>query len=482
MKIVSIELKNYKIHKDFKFDFNGKSAMLIGDKAVGKSTLINFILQYLGLKDFDTKSLSEGEESGSGALKVEVGGNEYTITRPLVGPDKKSRFKITSNAGSFDSMEAFYKAVMGGLFTERYFNYNEYFFQLKSPAARVKYFADVIGDPRIEANKDFIKNLKEGRKLVGSQRDFQEVIKKQSGLDELDSDTLQANSIYYKNARDIAEAKEVKEVFLKNNLIDIKQLEFEKQHVQRDSELLINHSKQIYDNNIRIEELKAELAALEENNALVKHAFDMIDPTSTEKLEVINQQLESADSKNNAFKEKADDLYEDEIKVITDFNEKRSAFIRGIQSFKEFKRLDTIYNEQSDLIKEKEIENKKIFKESLPIPEISYEMNEDGSELIMYNGREFNFDNLSGGESIQIATKIQRALNPDKSNFILIQNAGLLGSGIDEILKEAKKFKTQVIMEVTERDEPLSIEFVEDSPKTILSRKSKATKANSVKK
>jgi hypothetical protein len=476
MKIISIELKNYKIHKDFKFDFSGRSAMLIGDSEVGKSTLMNFVLEYLGLKDFDTKALTTGEESGNGILKVEVGDNEYTISRPIVGPDKKSRFKITSSNGNFDSLEAFYKSVMGGIFTKKYFDYNQYFFESKSPAARVKYFADVIGDPRIQENKDKVKEIKSERKTVGAQRDYQEVIKKQSGIDEYTPEELQSNRLYYKEARDISEAKEVKEVFLNTKIIDVEKLSVEQGNISSDVKNLNALNLQLADNSTRISELELELANLKENNILTEDAISKIDPTCIVKLADIDKKLSTAETKNKGFREKADELYEDEVKTITEFNEKRLSFIRGVMSYMEFTKLDKNYQDKTEEIKTLENESKEIFRDSIPIKEISYDLKEDGSEYIMYKGREFTFDNISGGESIRVATKIQKALNPDKSSFILIQNAGLLGSGIDEILKEAKKSKTQIIMEVTERDEPLSIEFVEDNPATILSKRKKTVK------
>jgi hypothetical protein len=470
MSIISVELKNYKKHKDLKIDMNGKSIILLGDSGLGKSTILELIPSMLGLKEFDTDALTEGEKSGMARIVFDVGGKKYTVTRSYTENDS-GRFKVVDDSGRSDSLSKVLSSVFGSAFSNKYFDYHKYFFQLKSSDARVKYFTDAIGDEAVLKNNSKIVKLKAERASLSSDIKAHDSIVKAQGFDKIEEEELESKAVYYQNPRELSEAKEAKTAFLNINTVRIDQLENEREVVAERVEKI----------NIIDDELaknKAEIKRLQDaNKMLVKQKAD-IDPNFVTRLSELDAEIEAGKEKNAKALIEADDLYLDEASKISKFNEERLMFFNGLNSLDKFAEVQEAWKNKDEEIKSLEKESKEIFSKNLPIKELSYHIDDDGKEYILYKGREFAWGKISKGESLAITSKIQRALNPNGANFILIPEAQSLGSGIDEILKEAKKYKLQLIMEVTERDEPLTILFTEDNPETILSKKLGKSKTN----
>jgi hypothetical protein len=148
---------------------------------------------------------------------------------------------------------------------------------------------------------------------------------------------------------------------------------------------------------------------------------------------------------------------------VNQFNQERTKFQTGLQYLETFKVLNDSWTVlQNDIIK-LEAENEQIFKAKFNIPELS--IGEDESILYLCPDgvkRELAFPNVSKGRSIRIAAEIQRILNPDGINFIVIPEGQSLGSGLYEVIEECKKFGFQYIVEITERKQDFKIVFEEE--------------------
>jgi hypothetical protein len=97
----------------------------------------------------------------------------------------------------------------------------------------------------------------------------------------------------------------------------------------------------------------------------------------------------------------------------------------------------------------------------IPIPGLTIE-DIDDKNIILYEGRELCFENISKGRSIRLAIEIQRAINPKGSHIVMIPEAQSLGSQLDEILAECKEYGIQAIIELTERKQEFHIEFEDE--------------------
>jgi recombinational DNA repair ATPase RecF len=480
MSILSVELHNYKKHRDFKINLDSKSVIVLGDSGAGKSTILNVIAACMGHADFDTKALTDGAEEGEVKVQAELKGKVYTITRKFT-KNSPGRFIVTSEDGSESSLEKMLNNILGESFKNKYFDYNDYFFNQKSAPARVEYFTKAIGNPDIESKKISIASLKEVIKQTNADLRGQRHLAAYAGLADAELEDVLAKQEYYKEPRPLDEALQTKALYIKNKGVNVEKLEGElmviQEHVTSKNEINADIQKNS-DRKLAVEEeikkLQQELVQIAENDEKYKLELKNIMKGCEAKLERKKQEIEAGKAKNIEVIKAADQLYIEETTTLIKFNQDRVDFIKAVPSYFNLVKQEKKLTEDVEKVKALTAEIKETFKNNLPIKELSYEITEDGKEFIFYNGREFTFDNISKGESIKIATKIQRALNPDGANFILIHEAQSLGSGIDEILAEAKKFKVQVIMEITERDKDLTIEFIENDPVTILSKKSKS--------
>ena len=68
MKIMKVNLKNFKVLEDFEQDLNGSSILLVGDNGIGKSTVLQGIKIALGSKDIPS-TLQDGAK---GIVEVDL--------------------------------------------------------------------------------------------------------------------------------------------------------------------------------------------------------------------------------------------------------------------------------------------------------------------------------------------------------------------------------------------------------------------------
>jgi hypothetical protein len=453
--IVEAKVKNYKALKgEHTFPINGKSVVIIGDTAKGKSSLLEMIDAHVAQVSYPKNPLTDGQQEGYTETVHEIDGVKYTISRTFKrqedGSVKLSRFMVKSSSGGRYSQEEFLKTHLPAALNGGKFEYAKFFFEQRSPEARYKYLIDSIGGDQVTANNAKIPALEGERAAIGQQRSVQQTLWEQEGI--FTPESAERDIEYYKDPKTNEAA-----IAAKKQLLDTRTeilgtaVEYnavkDKNSIHRDLQNKNTQHKE------RIELLKQQLKA-EKQLLAANEEHLSLNPLNEALEKELKGKIDNAKTVNEEIEKKANEAYDEAMGNITLFNTKRNSFLSTVNAFRKWQELDAEWKEVDQKIKDLREANKEIFKNKLPIPELTIgEIG--GKETVLYKGREFNWDNLSKGETIKITTQIQNAINPNGDNFIIIPEAQSLGSALDEIIKECDKYHMQALIEYTERNEDL---------------------------
>lgn len=461
MSVLNVRVKNFKTHVgEHVISPKGNSFLLIGDSAKGKTSILELIAANLMQKPYPANPLSNGEDEGFTETEHLIGGTKYTIKRTFKrledGSVNLSRFSVVSESGGRYSLTEFLKKHLSDTLAAS-FDYATFFFEKKSPEARFKYMIDSIGGDAVIENNKKVSDLEQERAIAGTQRGIQKALWEQEGA--FNAESFERDIEYYEKPREIQEAAAAKQEVLAG-LVDITEIrakadkELEEKRKREDLEsLIVNDKDELVQIQKRMEFLKNRLSGYEAELAGIKYDESVIKDAEFE--------IAIAETKNKEVIEQADEKYEQMVEEITQFNANRKNFHNTIKSFREWQRLNTEWISLDEQIKSLRDSNKELFASKLPIPELSIGT-VGGKEVVLYNGVEFCWENLSKGETIEVTAKIQSAINPNGDNFIIIPEAQSLGSKIDEVIEACKKFNMQACIEYTERNEEFRMEFVDD--------------------
>lgn len=464
MSLLTIEAKNFLIHKNLKIDLNKQSILVVGDCATGKSTLSKLILAHIAQGPYPPNPLSDGEDEGfTKTTHQGPDGKVYTVSRKYVrenGSVKLDRFEVRGPAGVEKSLEYVMETFFNGVFTSGKFDYHTYFFKKSGPVERYKYFTKAIGDDSIEKNIDKIVAIEESRADIGNKKSVQKALYDQAGIP-TDPKEAEEKLAYFKKQLTVEDAATATaELLATKKSTDEHQAIYEKHASAVEKAVAIN--KEINDIDIQIFELQQRRA---EQEKLGRANQKDIKPEK--ELVAILKKAEKIQADNKVIDAQAEELYQTKITEIVDFNSAKATFYNGLKAFQEWQRLEGEWKKLDQDIKDMKLENEETLKKLLPLPELSIgERNK--KPIVLYKGREFSDEYLSTGEQIQITAAIQMALNPKGDNFIIIPNAQDLGSKLKDVQKACKKFNVQYLVEMTKEDEEFRVEVI-DSEKEVVS-------------
>lgn len=467
MAILGVKIKNFKKHKDQNLVLDGKTTFFCGDAGGGKTTVIDLIRAANMQTEFPTNPLTDGEDSGAVEVIQDMDGKKYRIFRKFT-KGNNGRWEIRNEDGSKPAkpLTEILTDMLGRALKNSYFDYLTYFFGLKSTTARYDYFVNAVGGEEVANNNKVIANKKKERAVYGNQRSQQEAIYMQMGT--LDKDQLVTLSKLYAKEKTQEDADKVYTDimteqadlgFIENQIkLASEDIGYKNQY----NDFIAKADKEILELEEKLKKLKDQKKAWETEIKRYKSTPEQLNSLIYKKDQLILD--------NKKIEERADAAHKDEIDKVIIFNSNRKTFIDSVKALNEFTRVDKEWNIINDEISALEANNSALFKERLPIPELSVSStettNKDGEvvikEMVMYNGREFSFDELSKGESIEIAVKIQKALNPKGNNFIVLPEANLLGSKLDDILEVCKTQNIQALVEYTQRKQEFKIVFEEE--------------------
>jgi hypothetical protein len=464
MAVNYVKFVNYKLFENLELRLDGKNTFFVGDIGKGKSTVLDAIMMANMQKEWTVNPLTEGKEKGSVQFEETLNGDEYVITRSYTKSDK-GRWVVTYKNPTKDkkppSLSDLLESILKKALKNSFFDYTTYFFELKSPQARFDYMANTCGGDEVTKNNLTKKQKIISRREIGKNRAQQLAVYKQLG--ELTKEEVQSKSTLYAKAKEQEEADLVYHKILEEQ-ISVEPINIELNNLKELCVSKKNILDSISNNLSEIEKLRAQIIELEDKNTTLQIAADKIIIPENKKEELILKRDKVLED-NLSIQNKADAAFTEEVNKIIQFNAERKDFIDSVTALREYKKLDQEWETIDAEITNLEIENTELFKQKLPIPELGVSTKETDKEIIdivTYKGREFSFENLSKGESIIIAAQIQNALNPGGNNFIVIPEANLLGSKLDDILAECKKFDIQALVEVTQRKQEFKIVFEEE--------------------
>lgn len=464
MGVLTIECYNYKQHKDTKIVLNGNSAILMGDIKKGKSNIMKLVLAHTNQAPYPSNPLSDGEKEGyTKTTHLAEDGKVYTIQRKFSRDDEGNeiieRMWVYPPTGSRSSLESMVDTVFNGAFKNGYFDYIEYFYKNKSSVTRAAYFIKAIGGAEIENNVTQISKWERERGVLGTQKDQKYAIF--TAID-YNPDTFEADLEYYSQEKTIKDCEKMKQEYLashlknKDNLLRVSE-------AQMQLHLDIKKVEYIVANiDVNISNLEAQLQQLRELRLTKESEIEKIKEglLPVKKFDKVIADITKVDSHNEKVKIKADEIYNEEVGKLVEFKTNKDKFNNGLTAFEEYEKLDTQWTELDEKIKNKKIENEKLFQSRIPLPDLAVG-DVDGKPIILYKGKEFSEDNLSTGERLAITSAIQMALNPEGDNFIIIPEAQSLGSEKDAVIAELEKHGVQYLIEMTIPDEEFKVQIID---------------------
>ncbi len=491
MPILSVKCHNYKIHKDLDIPFNGRSAIVMGDSGIGKWSLIEIILISLMMMDYPPNPLTDDAKEGWTELLHEHEGQEYKIFRKykkVTSPDGSEkivldRWSVTDKNNGKHSLESVLTKIMGPAFKNKYFDYNEFFIKQKSTAGRFDYLMRSLGGDKVLENIAKYKKLFTERKTIGSQRNVEKTLYEQSGLS--DPEIMDQQIALYQKPREFSEADQIRDEFLEKNLIDYSKLKEQILDLKAKGDRINTLQAETSALDVEIKELALKLKQLQESReAKISEEKQLTKVVKKANLSQLSEEITAKVAHNNEVKTDANKLYNDEIKAIGEFNTRFQIFHNTLPVIYRYEALEKEWQDLSTQMTSLKEENKKIFKESLPIPELTICEDENGDDMVCWNGRELAYENLSGGERIKLTAQIQRTINPGGFNFVVIPEAQSLGSKLKPLLDECAEFDIQAIVEMTDpAEQEIRIDFIEagspegDQPAPKATRKKRVKKA-----
>lgn len=469
MAVLSVTAWNWRKNKNIHFDFKGKTVALIGDSETGKSSIIEIIKISMGLEDFKRDALSKGEEEGGFKIVHEWDGIKYTISRPVnnkKGEKGKTRFTVVDEKGGRHTLETLLESIFGKAFVNSHFDYYQYFYEQKSPEARFNYMVKACGQEKVLTNLETIARKRKERGKYGTQRETLKTLINDSPISE-DPEQLMKDMEYYAEPKTMEEADQIKKEILdtRDSVFNITtQLNIVKKANQeyKDSEIALQVT------NENIAEIQERLRqAIEHKEKIVQWQADN-EPDFAYQTE-LEEKLSKVEKDNEDIEKKADIAYSEKLTEVNTFNQMRASFEYALVNFEKWTEANDSWNNLDTEIKDLGAENTELFKKSLPVPGLSFEETEvivkgepKNIVMVMYDGLELTADNISKGRSIRLAIDIQKAINPGGNHIVIIPEAQSLGSQVDEILEECKRCNVQAILEITERKQPLHLEFEEE--------------------
>lgn len=478
MSLLTVEAKNFLMHKDLKIDLNKESCLVIGDSGSGKSTLSRLILAHISQVAYPSNPLSDGEKEGyTKTTHQGPDGKVYTVSRKYTrekdGSVKLDRFEVRGPDGYKKSLEQIMETVFQGVFTSSRFDYNTYFNKKKGTVDRFKYFVEAMGDKTIEENAEKIELLEEERATIGNSRTTKKALWEQISTSE-DEAEMQKELDYYSQDRTVDEAITAQIIHLKK-LTPLTPYVTKLDTHTKAIETMATHEKAVTKYTDEIADIDNQVKLLlmqkdaKEKQLLATREFIKtikVGMLSNKTLDKMAKEVTKIEKDNKIIETEAEAIYKKALNDIIDFNAKKQQFFNGLQAFEDWSILDKQWNDKAAAIQTLKAQNEETLKKLLPIPDMEIGI-KNKKPVVLYKGRELSDEYFSTGEQIEIALAIQVALNPTGDNFIVIPNAQDLGSKWRDIQKLLNKYNIQYLVEMTKPDEEFVVEVI-DSEKDII--------------
>lgn len=405
--IKKVQIKEFKVIKDFDESFENNIILLKGDNGVGKSSVIQFIEIALGKqKNIPPNATGEGE------VIADFKGNQYLFQ--VTFKDGKPIVTITAPDGMKDNKKSTLAGIVGAID----FDIDKFVEQSKSVSGRKE---------QIETYKKFL-----NKEIV------EQIERYESNV-----------AINYEQ-RTIAN-RELKAV---TGVIDLHPLRGDNLEIEPiDVSEVFQKQKEANEHNSKIVSAETTLEQLELEN----QRFDNEIARLMELARINKERIDKGKLflKSNTKIDVSE--FENQLQNANEINSKVSQAKELKAKLAEKEKLTTDIGEMTALIDStRQVIQDAIRDMDSPIEGLGFD-----SEQLLYNGVPVNPDSLSKSEIMELGIKLKIAENPDAGVLFIQEGESIGAKRLEEIKSIAAKNNFQIIMEQVERgNEKLTIELV----------------------
>lgn len=368
MKIVKVQINDFKNLKDFEADINGQNIILLGDNEVGKTSFLQFIEIALGNQKVIPPNIN-----GSGEIITEMNGKEVKFKLDLV--DGKPIIKVRGEGISIDNKKGAIAELVGAVEfdIDNFVNLSKTTAGRKQQVDEFKKFLDIDTINILNKCEANVKNHYEERTNIN--RD----IKNLEGAIKL--------SPMYNHQHEL-------DKFITIDVTDV-----------------MSKLKDAQDNNSKISKVKTECETVNSNIEKARKEISELQAKIDAYNAEIDLGIEKINKSNEWFKtHKEIDIspFNEIINSASEKNKKASDADKLRFDMKKLNDLKELSGEKTVLIEsEKECIQQAIRDMDSPVNGLSFD-----EEQLLYNGIPVNPDSLSTSTIGELGVKLKRAENP----------------------------------------------------------------------
>ena len=470
MKLKRIAVKNIKKIESLDIDLDGNVFAIAGDNEVGKSTLLQLILQSMTMKNKIPVPVTQGKTDGFALFEFEApGGMPYQVKLEykedgkekltMMAPGGIKSTKVTDLRNIFDyhdvSVEEFmlWSDTKEGRMKQRNLLLSIFPKEIQDKFLSAIEKETLYYNNRASLNKevDLLTKQMEGYNLTEEELTW---LKQKAGYE---SRLNQANEYKKKSAESYTTIK-VLESKIEQDTIGLEQ--YKAGLTNQKAQL----KKQIDDKYDEINELEAKLQRLKQEAFSLIEQSENFDQDANQEIDRRNATIKSYHDQVASIK--ADLLPEERVEESITTLTARIKNLATLETKNNMrlelkKQLDDKSNKlkeaEKDLSDIREYKNKVVLEAQMPIQGLS--IDEDG---LNYNGLPFDKNQLSTSQFMQVVLRILIAINK-RTPIIPIGRAESFGKKkLNELIEMAEKENCQIFFEKVKDEGSLTIEVFED--------------------
>ncbi len=470
MKLKRIAVKNIKKIESLDVEFNGNVFAIAGDNEVGKSTLLQLILQSMTYKNKIPVPVTQGKDDGFALFEYEApGGMPYQVRMEY---EKNGKEKLTLMApGGIKSSKV---TDLRNVFDYHDVSVEEFMLWSDTKDGRKKQADLLLSIFPEDVQQNFIsaiakeKEFYESRATINKEVD---ILTKQLKGYEMTPEQLE----HIKKKEKFLERQKKLNEYKKNSVnqyadlkIVAKDITAAEEKLAKDKEDFPTYKaqlkKSIDESAVELEELKEKVRKAENALSDLIQAYDKAEEIHNENIDSQNKSLKVLYEKQAALNKaliSEEKLEESEQKITEGLDYIKRLETTNTLRLDVAKSLDKKKEEQAKV--EKDLADIRTFKESIlleqemPIEGLAIE-----EEGLTYKGLPFDKNQISTSQFMQVVLKILIAINK-KTPIIPIGRAESFGKKkLNEIIALAEKENCQIFFEKVKDEGELTIEVFED--------------------
>jgi len=452
-KVKKLVVKDFKSIENLDYDFNGKSAFIIGDNSFGKTSLIQSIWACLSKKSLPQQPIRKGAEKAE--IITIIGNDKMEYKVKLSITEKGEYLEITSPDGFTTTKLANLEKLVGDID----FDIFEFIDLGKTVPGRRKQVEIIKSFLSQETINELVKHDETLSKITETRQYINKRIADLKGLVNTDGFSDEQVETYKELIpvtdllRAYDEAKTHNDSLAKHTEV-LEKMVNDKNSVIENSRKLVESKKQ------QIKDLEETIKRAEETMMKVEQDIKDIGSEIAEKVIIIDKSISEQNEVITTFVPIPLDEMKDKIDKANYHNEMVTKISGAMVNRNELATNTEKYSELGKQMKSTETEKAKIISGStLPIEGLTFDDNG-----LYLNGLPLTEEQLATNELIRVGCKLAIAKNPNVGIVKISRSESLGKVALAEMLKLAKDNDFQFFFEEVGRDATeLRIQIVEDT-------------------